>query len=346
MTYALTASETHGDNGLVPRYLRCWCHTCDARWELDAEPQLLGCPRCNGDVVEVAYIPNFGQWKGRVSAAVQADLAWKRLLERGFAPTVTRLWAATSVQYTRELRERGWYTSPHEAWQKPWTNVLSGHYQEVSEGFSGNISGRLPAVVKPTGAERQLIDDTLARALTDRAAAQTQIINSTTDKLMEQSATAARRETQRLAVETGVARSAEEEALEAGRTLERRLAGRSGGITSLETQAPAEMSKMVEAEVLLGHTPQVAGGAYSETGVIKTWWSMGDDIARDDHLMADQQEQQIDQPYTVGPDQLMVPGDSSLGAPIGQVINCRCASVIDEEAIAQARAERGLGDGE
>jgi HK97 family phage portal protein len=62
----------------------------------------------------------------------------------------------------------------------------------------------------------------------------------------------------------------------------------------------------------------------------KEWIATRDDRTRTsedsefDHLEADGQKVAMDQPYTVSGEQLMFPGDSSLGASAGNTIQCRC----------------------
>ena len=49
--------------------------------------------------------------------------------------------------------------------------------------------------------------------------------------------------------------------------------------------------------------------------------------ARTTHVEASMQIRDLDEPYLVGGFQMMRPGDSSLGAPAAEVINCRCGEI-------------------
>jgi uncharacterized protein with gpF-like domain len=59
--------------------------------------------------------------------------------------------------------------------------------------------------------------------------------------------------------------------------------------------------------------------------VLKEWVSGNTDRTRDDHAEADGQTVELDQPFSVGGEQLMHPGDASGSAE--NVINCRCVAV-------------------
>jgi hypothetical protein len=56
--------------------------------------------------------------------------------------------------------------------------------------------------------------------------------------------------------------------------------------------------------------------------MIKIWNTVGDDKVRDAHARADGQEAEVDNPFYVGGERLMYPGDFN-GSP-ANIINCRC----------------------
>lgn len=58
--------------------------------------------------------------------------------------------------------------------------------------------------------------------------------------------------------------------------------------------------------------------------ITKTWVATLDDVTRETHAEADGQEVSIDEPFSVGGDELMFPGDD--GSP-EETINCRCTLV-------------------
>ena len=63
--------------------------------------------------------------------------------------------------------------------------------------------------------------------------------------------------------------------------------------------------------------------------VVRAWDSAGDARTRETHAAADLQDPVPQgQPFIVGGYSMMYPGDSSMGAPPGETINCRCYSDI------------------
>ena len=56
----------------------------------------------------------------------------------------------------------------------------------------------------------------------------------------------------------------------------------------------------------------------------KTWMAVMDDVTRDTHRDAHNQTVRTSEPFIVGGFELMFPGDTSRGAPLSEVINCRC----------------------
>jgi len=95
------------------------------------------------------------------------------------------------------------------------------------------------------------------------------------------------------------------------------FAGRADAIASTETQAAAETSKKLEAD-------SVADVAQTESE--KVWHTVLDTHTRFSHVLANLQRQDRPQPFTVGGYLMPIPGDTSLGAPVSEVIHCRCSA--------------------
>ena len=74
----------------------------------------------------------------------------------------------------------------------------------------------------------------------------------------------------------------------------------------------------------------------------KVWDDTGDGATRPSHRHADGQKVSIDQPFTVGGYRLMYPGDSRMGAPAEETINCRCAVRYEVDFIGRALRLEGF----
>ena len=74
----------------------------------------------------------------------------------------------------------------------------------------------------------------------------------------------------------------------------------------------------------------VEGGQVRAEQVVRRWDATGDSRVRDSHSEMDGQRRGLNEPFVTPTGyRLMHPGDASLGAPGGEVINCRC-TVIEE----------------
>jgi len=93
-------------------------------------------------------------------------------------------------------------------------------------------------------------------------------------------------------------------------------------IAPTETQNAVEGSKEKELLAVAAAIPLVAGEVLE-----KEWMTVLDGREREAHHNADGQTVQAFQPFIVGGEQLMRPGDTSLGASLKNVINCRCSSI-------------------
>ena len=99
-----------------------------------------------------------------------------------------------------------------------------------------------------------------------------------------------------------------------------RISGRIGGIANAETNGVAEEARF---EVAAGETA-------ANATLFKVWSTMLDAKVRPAHAAAEGQGSngsvRAEAPFTVGGERLMFPGDTSLGASLGNVINCRCSA--------------------
>jgi len=208
-----------------------------------------------------------------------------------------------------------------ESFRAELEKILLKHYKKVSKEFSNRLTEDMPKDIAVTTDERKIIDDALNLYYIAHSGDQaTQITKTTQDNI--DSAFAEANEEDRIA-DLEKAFTPVQIAVIAATNLVRKLYGRNSTIAAYETQVIAETAKGVEGQVLSGNDPSVLVGSNKPSQVKKEWVSMGDQLVREDHIFADGQVVDDSEPYTVGGESLMWPGDSSLGASAGNVINCR-----------------------
>lgn len=91
-----------------------------------------------------------------------------------------------------------------------------------------------------------------------------------------------------------------------------------------ETIARTETIKALNAGRQEGLDQLVDSGRLDADQIDRIWDSTADSRTRPTHAAADGQSAGSDGVFTVGGYQMRYPGDTSLGAPAGEVVNCRC----------------------
>ena len=119
---------------------------------------------------------------------------------------------------------------------------------------------------------------------------------------------------------------------EINKGLDRAFKARHAMIALTETQFMAERSKNIEAAVIsrngdVDPSSINDGVVTGNPDVKKEWAAILDDRTRGGHAMADGQTQNMNDPYIVNGEYLMYPSDTSMGASLGNIINCRCSSL-------------------
>lgn len=106
------------------------------------------------------------------------------------------------------------------------------------------------------------------------------------------------------------------------------LRQRLGGLAGHRARAIArtEIGSAQNAAILALAQDRAARGERLE----KVWVAIDDARTRESHNLADDQVRPLDQPFAVGRALLMHPGDPA--APLGEIINCRCAMLIRRRA--------------
>lgn len=241
---------------------------------------------------------------------IPQQLAMKIKMERIFKKEVTKIFNSIARDFRISVAATG--MPPSMAVYKPvWEVALNMHYKRVQRAFTG--------VVKQFG-----IGDILSVFLTwrnIRAKQQAEEITETTKNNMNESLQLA----DIAAVEEGVALTSIERAANSTAILKGKFKSRTQALINTETQSAAEAAKFMEAELLSDVKPRILGGR-EESDTTKKWTTVGDDRVRRIHREANGQIRKLNEPYLVGGEYLMHPGDLSLGASLANVANCRCIS--------------------
>lgn len=203
--------------------------------------------------------------------------------------------------------------------QKELQEILNEHYQIVSRKFSGRTLDRLfKENVTLSIVEKESLENAIKLFIERRSINQAKIILDNTQKNM------------RLAAQAAISETVDQidRAVNASALLSRKLRSRETGIITLETQAMAEARKIAEADIFSNKEPLTL--QIPKKKVEKEWVTMGDETVRSAHVSADSQLQRVEDFFIVMGQQLRFPGDTSFGATVANVINCRCNAVYNE----------------
>ncbi len=264
------------------------------------------------------------------TAQSRRDLNRKLRFEAQLRPKLRKYQNKIVREFRARLRRDGTALNINE-FNQELTDILDAHYRRVGQVFSNNMSLRLPNDVVITDAERATILAALTAWYLTVVPASARRISQTTGGNMIDSIDEASQDELVLA-QRGREAQLTMAALAAA-LLDRKLRGRENSIIMTETQRSAEVAKATEAEVLSGAQPSISAPGRRELPVTKEWVTVGDSLVRPPHVAADGQTVTLNQPYEVGGEFLMYPGDPNLGASTENIINCRCSSEYDKSEI-------------
>ena len=222
-----------------------------------------------------------------------------------------------------------------DVYQKQTETLLERHYKRVMRNFinEGKYSYRKSLEAKGIEYKQEqeeedekikatsvLIALAFVESIVQRRALQ--LIETTNDNIKDTAAKATKK-----AKESGTKVHDE-----INKGLDRAFKSRYAMIALTETQFMAERSKNIEAAVISrnGNVDPSSindGVVTGNPDVKKEWAAILDDRTRGGHAMADGQTQNMNDPYIVNGEYLMYPSDTSMGASLGNIINCRCSSL-------------------
>lgn len=250
--------------------------------------------------------------QARQLAAIEHKL--KLSLENSFMPPLRRylrdLAREFKLYYTRS--GSGFQTSEFD---QELATILKAHYRRVSNAFKLGVR---------TQDNADMLDDEIDSAIKayndPHSLTQAQIINETNQKEFNKYTLAALASL----AETGRPLTNRSVAEEAAKTFNSHVVPKSQLISTTETQNIAETTKGIEESIMLGSAISGLAGVQFE----KLWVSVLDNRTRHNHAIADGQRRLQAEPFLVGGERMNFPGDTSLGASLENIINCRCSSIL------------------
>ncbi|MEE9160011.1 MAG: hypothetical protein V3U60_16700 [Gammaproteobacteria bacterium] len=229
------------------------------------------------------------------------DLREKLIFERGFEPVVQRVFG-TERKLFRDLIISMGISPETKLLSSIWRDPLTKHFDLVATAFANLsvITEAIPSLRANAGLEK-FIESSALKSAGDISATSARDMRSASALAAEML-----REENQAVTNTAVAGTG-------SRILSRIQKGREGAIIVTETQTAAEGGK--------------AMGADAREQENKTWVTVQDSKVRPSHVAANGQRVSISSAFVVDGQQLLYPGDRSLGASVGIVAYCRCAAV-------------------
>lgn len=241
--------------------------------------------------------------KKQINTQAKIDLQKKLKLERTFKPEIKSIFAQMNKDFKIHVAATGQAPSAID-YQSAWEALLYKHYARVQNAFLGSVKLKL---------FEELLNLALSGYRKLRAKVQSLFIKKTNDKDMVDSVSQAMQSL----IEQELPTDNKSVADSASVILKRKTNKRVTAIKTLETQAPAESTKLFEVRTLAGLRPTDT----SPVDVFKTWRTIGDIKVRTAHKNANFQTVPLNEPFIVKGQMLMYPGDTSLGATIDNVVN-------------------------
>lgn len=247
------------------------------------------------------------------------QLALKLRLEAGLAADVRGVLRGLNADFADGYARGRRFPDVNQA-RPLLTALLAAHYQLVGKTFKDNLRSSVATPkgwvtlleVKATPAQvDRAVNTRLVANVQTRARRQAGYILST---FAERLRNAVKRVVVAAAAE-GVSLTDAAVAARASADVAAVIPAEAATVAVTETQHAAELTKFIEARAL------------TEANVVdaeKLWKATLDERTRIAHIFADGQQVPLDDPFIVGAEELLHPGDESLGASLWNVINCRC----------------------
>lgn len=252
-------------------------------------------------------------------------LLWKLALEERFKPHLQRFFNQIANDISAVWIATGRIPSL-DPFHAELVTLLRNQYRAIANKFEDEYLKRIDdaEVIKLIGNNSQA-DNRIIEYINRHSVKQADYILNTTRKDLEE---IAKNAVSQLAIE-GIETTPENIAKRIKENFKDTTAGRIDNIALTETQITSERVKYIEAEEI----DKILASSGIRKRSNKEWVSILDEVTRPWHVEADGQIRPISEPYIVGGQLLMIPGDTSLGASMSNIAGCRCTSVSTLEDV-------------
>jgi len=246
------------------------------------------------------------------------DTAKKMRLEIPFAKDIRRILKTISDDFYNEYIKSGTVINM-ETYRTDLTAALKKNYRNIANKFKRNFRTDKSIDFETKGIDEN-IEATLKQYIDTHSAEQTGLILGTTSELLNRDLTGSIFALS----ESGQELNNENVADLTWKKNSARSAGRAKIIAETETQNMSETTKQTEVNEMAIAGAVIAGVAITQQILKRRWNSRLNEVTRFPHAVADGQVRGILEPFSVNGQLLMYPGDTSLGASAGNVIECKC----------------------
>ena len=302
--------------------------------------------------LRVVEMPLNGTQSQQVRRAAK-ELAAKQQLEAKFSSELNRLFRRIGADLNKSLANTGGTVSVG-TYANDLRIILDRNYKRVQKAFVNEIVLFLQQnranldekLIRELTAIAQARGTTLNKLISQMKTSVTQDLNSfrefnvgqsvaiITDTTQREIDRAVQKANQQLIAELGEEPTNGQLARQSRTNFVNRQVARANMIAATETQKVAEGTKQIERDNLLAlrNNSTATQLDLEPLQAEEIWVTQGDSLVRDgdgngfNHLAADGQEK-VNGAFTVSNQLLRFPGDISLGASAGNVINCRCSAV-------------------
>lgn len=202
--------------------------------------------------------------------------------------------------------------------------ILRKHYRKVARSFGSQFRRQIDKAFQidfTKQNEGEQTDEAIRQLINRRANQQADLILRTTQSEYDAALAAG----VGAALVAGTLRDRAGTARAVTSSLVARQTARADAIATTEVNAVAERSKQIEVRVIMDSGATV-GTLPLQNNMVKIWNTVLDERTRINHVLADGQIKELSDPFNVGGQFLMHPGDGSLGATADNLIHCRCSS--------------------